>query len=80
MVLTPAAIGANVEAGPIVDHRRDHRGRGCFHGHIGGGRRCGQANGSQANRSHKKLLHRVFLHLGARPLIQLSRQVQRDRE
>src|SRR5258707_15813165 len=58
---SPAAIGADVEAAPVVN-RSDHRGRRCpvrAGGEVGGRGRSPHAQCNGANRTPQKLFHPI---------------------
>ncbi len=58
VALAPAAVGADIKAGPVVNRRQHWRGWPCLDGHIRSG--CGGGDADQCcqtNRSQKKFLH-----------------------
>ena len=57
--LAPAAIGADVEAAPVVDHRK-RGGWRCFDSHVCGGGGSAHPENKQTDRPQQKLLHRNF--------------------
>src|SRR5260370_2653719 len=62
---SPAAIGADVEAAPVIN-RSDHRGRRRpvrTRGQVGRGCGSSHAQCNETNRTHQKLFHLISLQL-----------------